>query len=122
MKCTYLMPNGASCGANAIKESDLCINHNPEYVEVKSMAVVKGGMNRREIPTSYGDELVLENPNDIKKLVADTLNLIWTGRMPTNNISGSIGFLCRIFLDAYDKAVLEERIEEIEMKLETVKK
>lgn len=118
MKCKYIKPDGTYCNANAIKGSNLCISHNPEYSEIKSIAVTKGGINRREPPKSYGDSLVLDNPSDIKKLLANTLNLVWTGKMPTNNISGSVGFLCRIFLDAYDKAELEKRIEEIEKKLD----
>lgn len=118
MKCSFIKDDGIPCGANAIKGSNLCINHNPEYSEIKTMAVVRGGMNRKEIPISYGNKLVLDTPEDIKRLVAETLNLIWTGQMSTNNVSGSIGFLCRIFLDAYDKAELEKRIEEIEEKLD----
>ena len=118
MKCSFIKSDGTRCNANAIKGSNLCINHNPEYAEIKSLAVIKGGTNRREPPTSFGEDIVVNNPDDIMKLLANTLNLVWTGQMSTNNVSGSIGFLCRIFLDAYDKAELEKRIEEIEKKLE----
>lgn len=122
MKCSFIKENNVPCKANAIKGSDLCINHNPDFSEIKSMAVIKGGMNRKEKPISYGNNLLIETPDDIKKLIADTLNLIWIGQMPTSNISGSIGFLCRIFLDAYDKVELEKRIEEIENRLESSNK
>jgi len=118
MKCSFIKSDGTNCNANAIKGSSLCINHNPDYVEIKSLAVTKGGTNRREPPISFGGDIEINNPDDIMNLLANTLNLVWTGQMPTNNVSGSIGFLCRIFLDAYDKAEFEKRIEEIEKKLE----
>lgn len=116
MNCKFIKPDGEQCKAKAIKGSDLCFTHNPDYSEEKALAVLKGGENRKLIVT-YGEELHLETAKDIKSLVAETINLVWTGKMPSNSPANSIGFLARVFLDANEQSDLEERIRQLEIKL-----
>ena len=117
MNCKFIKPDGAICKAKAIKGSDYCFSHNPDFIEQKIEAVTKGGLNRRSIDI-YGEELNLETARDIKKLISKTINLIWTGKMQTSSPANSIGFLARVFLDAQERSDIEIRIEELEKKLE----
>jgi hypothetical protein len=120
MNCTHIKLNGVRCQAKAIKGSDLCFTHNPEYTEEKKIAVSRGGLNRRHLET-YGEPLKLNTPDDIKKLIGDTINLIWIGKMSANQPANSIGFLARVFLDAHEQSELEERLTQLEERLTKAK-
>lgn len=62
-------------------------------------------------------QIILETAKDIKSLVAETINLVWTGKMPSNSPANSIGFLARVFLDANEQSDLEDRIQQLELKI-----
>jgi len=117
MKCAYIKPNGEQCNANAIHESGLCFSHDPEYAKEKALAVANGGLNRKHYET-YGEALTLETPQDIKKLLAEVINQLWTGKMPSNQPANSIGFLSRCFLDAHEASEVEKRLDSLEDRLE----
>lgn len=117
MKCTYLKEDGIVCEANAIRSSNLCVNHNPEYKDVKLMAVIKGGLNRR-LSEAYGEPVEIRSPRDVKELLAKTINGVWTGKIPAGQPANTIGFLSRCYLDAYEQTELEERLSALEKKLE----
>jgi len=99
-KCQFIKENGQKCEANAILDSDLCFSHNPELEEARMIAVKKGGLNRK-LYDSYGEPLILENPSDIKRLLTDTINLVWQGKMPSNSPANTIGFLARCWIDIH---------------------
>lgn len=113
MNCQFLKQDNQLCNAKAIKNSKYCFSHNPDYVEQKIQAVTKGGLNRRLIE-SYGEELKIDTASDIKNLISKTINMIWTGKMSTSSPANSIGFLARVFLDAYEKTDIENRISTLE--------
>lgn len=119
-QCTFIKENGLQCEANAILDSDLCFSHNPELEEAKMFAVTKGGLNRKTLEV-YGEAVTLETPADIKKLLANTINSILTGKMPANQPANSIGFLARCWIDIHQMIEQEERMEALEKKLEKLK-
>jgi|SRR3989344_110374 len=114
--CTYIKPDGSQCQANPIRGSNLCFSHNPNCTRDKTDAVTKGGQNRK-LYGIYGDKLQLDTPQDIRKLISETINGVWTGIIPASQPANTIGFLSRCFLDAYDAGELEERIKRLEEKV-----
>jgi hypothetical protein len=121
MKCKFIKTNGETCNANPIKGSEYCFSHDPDKKEDKKKAVIKGGKNRRTI-AEYGKTMKLETAKDIKKLIGETINLVWTGQMPANQPANSIGFLARVFLDANEQSDMEERIKNLEDTVENYNK
>jgi hypothetical protein len=119
MKCVYIKANGEPCEANAVGNSSYCFSHSPEYRKEKALAVQKGGLNRKLIQV-YGDEVEIRTPQDIKNLLADSINLVWTGKMPANQPANSIAYLCRCWLDAHEVTEITLRLDAIEKKLTEV--
>lgn len=117
MRCSYIKPNDTQCNAHAVGNSQYCFSHSPEYKKEKNLAVQKGGLNRKLIQ-SYGDPVEIRTAKDIKNLLAKTITLVWTGKMPANQPANSIAYLCRCWLDAQDAADIQDRIEIIEQKLD----
>ena len=116
MKCTFIKTSGGLCKANAIKNTEFCFTHNPDFIKDKAIAVSKGGFNRRHYE-AYGDEVKLQTPSDIKELLGKTINGLWTGMIPSNNPATAIGFLARAFLDAFEATTVEEKIVQLEERL-----
>lgn len=119
-QCEYILENGSRCQANAVMDSTLCFSHDPNLTEAKMIAVKKGGENRR-LYQSYGEAISLETPADIKKLMGDTINLILTGKMPSNQPANSIAYMAKTWLDAHEASEYEDRLEALEKKLEKLK-
>ena len=117
MKCTYIKPDGKQCNANAIRNSEYCFSHNPDYTRAKALAVKEGGLNRKHCQT-YGKALKLETSKDIKRLLGKVINGVWTGKMPANQPANTIGFLSRCFLDAHEASEVESRLQTLEERLE----
>lgn len=44
-------------------------------------------------------------------------NMIWTDKISTSSPANSIGFLARVFLDAYEKTDIENRLDDLENKI-----
>jgi len=114
--CIFIKPDGNPCEANSLKGSDYCFSHDPTTQEAKLLAVTKGGLNRK-LYEVYGEPLTLEEPSDIKKLLSNVINGIWTGTIPASQPANSIGFLSRCWLDAYQISEIENRLKSIEEKL-----
>ena len=119
-QCNFIKQDGLQCEANATLNSELCFTHNPEMQEAKMVAVTKGGLNRKHYE-SYGELLTLESPDDIKRLLADAINGVWTGKIPANQPANTIGFLARCWIDIHEAMEFEERMDAMEKKLEKLK-
>ena len=116
MKCAYIKPDGKQCNANATLNSNYCFSHNPDYAKQKALAVSRGGLNRKHYE-AYGEALIIETPQDIKKLLGKVINHLWTGKMPSQNPANSIGFLARCFLSAHEASEVETRLTTLEDRL-----
>ena len=115
-KCSFIKPDRKPCNAFSIRESNYCFNHNPSTKEAKSLAVIKGGLNRRHYE-AYSKPIKLETIKDAKTLLAEIVKGIWRGKIPANEPANSLGFLIRCFIDACEKEALENKIEELEKRL-----
>ncbi len=120
MKCKSIKPDGVKCGANAMRSSFFCFRHNKTVKQKAFEASSQGGQAKRQY-ICLGKPIQLKNPNDIKKLMARALNSLWTGKMPSTNPAGALGYLAKIFLEAYEKSELEIRIELLEKRLNEMK-
>ena len=121
MICKVIKPDGIPCQANAIENSDYCFSHNPEYSEQKQLAVTKGGLNRKHYEV-YGESVEINTPLDIRKMLSEVINGVWTGKIPSNQPANTIGFLSRCWLDANEQSDIADRIEKVEQLLEEIKK
>lgn len=116
-KCKFIKPNGEGCSANAIQNSDYCFSHDPNQYTAKLAAVTKGGLNRK-LYQEYGKAVDINTVEDVKDLLAETINMVRTGKMPASQPANSIAYLCRCWLDANANLEIESRIEAVEQKLE----
>lgn len=120
MKCRAVKLDGTKCKANSMQKSYFCFRHNKTAKQEATQASSYGGQARRQY-TQLGSPKRLRTPKDIQHLMASAINCLWTGKMPANNPAGSLGYLAKIFLEAYEKSELEERIELLEKRLDQAK-
>lgn len=116
MKCKSLKLDGKKCMANAMHKSNYCFRHDKNTKKLALEASSSGGKGNRQYLV-LGRKTRLETPGDIKRLMGNALNKLWTGKMPASNPAGSLGYLAKIFLEAFDKSELETRVEELEKRL-----
>ena len=121
MKCKAKKSDGTDCQAKSMHGSNYCFRHNKTVKEQAFKASSNGGKAKRQYH-KLGKKVKLETPDDIKKLMALAINSLWTGQMPASNPAGSLGYLAKTFLEAYDKSDLEVRVEELEKRLDSLKK
>lgn len=119
-ECQFIKQDGEKCEANAVSDSRFCFSHDPENKEAKLIAVTKGGLNRKLYQT-YGEPIGIETSEDVKKLLAEVINGVWTGKIPASQPANTIGFLARCWIDAHQAFKFEERLEAIEKNLEKLK-
>jgi hypothetical protein len=121
MKCKANKLDGTRCRANSMNGSNYCFRHNKKVEGQAFQASSSGGKAKRQYHR-LGEKMKLETPDDIKKLMAEAINSLWTGKMPASNPAGALGYLAKTFLEAYDKSDLEDRVEELEKRLDSLKK
>lgn len=120
MKCKATKLDGIKCKAYAMRTQDTCYRHSASLKEEAVQASSKGGQARRDY-NRLGSPTRLRTPRDIQNLMAKAINSLWSGKMPASNPAGAIGYLAKIFLEAYDKSQLEERVELLEKRLNETK-
>ncbi len=120
MKCKATKLDGIKCKAYAMRTQDTCYRHTASLKEEAAQASSKGGQARRDY-NRLGSPMRLKTPKDIQNLMAKALNSLWSGKMPASNPAGGIGYLAKIFLEAYEKSELEERIDLLEKRLSEIK-
>lgn len=117
MKCKFLKVDGTQCKANAVHQSEYCFTHDPEHKEDKQEAVKKGGLNRKTY-LSPDKPIKIKSISDIQALLAATIEGVWIGQIPANQPANTIGFLCRCYVDVYEKVEIERKVSELETKVE----
>lgn len=120
MECHAKKIDGKRCKANALHGRNFCFRHDRAVKEKAIEASSKGGRSRRQY-NELGTPLVLKSPKDIKTLMESAINSLWTGRMPSNNPAGGLGYLAKIFLESYSMSELERRIELMEERMDEAK-
>ena len=103
MKCKAKTINNLPCKAHALKSGDYCFRHDKTLKKQALKASASGGRAKRYFQ-SYGAELQINDPDDVRDLLVKTMNGVWTGKMPSSNPAGSIGYLARIYMDVYNRS------------------
>ncbi len=116
MDCQKILPNNQQCQAKAQHGKEYCFRHDPETKEAGLVASSKGGKNR-VLQGVYGDPVTLESPQDVKEFIGKVINAVWAEGVPVP-VGGSMGFLTRCWLDAYDASDFVSRLDKIEKKIE----
>lgn len=111
-QCSYIKSDGEQCNAMPIKGSSYCFSHNPDTKIEKHLAVVKGGLNSRKINLDL-KPLSIKNPQEVGKLLEDTINGVRSGEIPPN-IANTIGYLAGHALKALEASNLDQRVEMVE--------
>jgi hypothetical protein len=115
MQCKFIKPNKEQCKANSLTNSQFCFRHDPKHATEAHRASQKGGENRNHTG-GFDEKISLKKPQDIQDFLSKVINYTWQGKIPAKD-SSSMGFLTRCWLDAYDKAELEQRVNELEKQL-----
>lgn len=102
MQCHFLKNDQQQCRAQAISETEYCFSHNPDYADERKLAQSRGGQARLHYQ-SYHEAVELKTPEDVMRLMNVTINALLEGRMPSGNPAGSLAYLSRCWLEAYDK-------------------
>jgi len=121
MKCTLVKSDGNNCNAHAMRNSQQCFRHN-KNLKGKAMKASSDGGKAKKQYLSLGKPMSIKTPHDIKNLMEKSINKLWSGEMPANNPAGALGYLAKIFLEAYEKNDIEIRLEQLEDKINKLQK
>lgn len=100
--------------------SHACFRHDQTMRNQARRASSEGGRAKRQYHV-LGSPTRLKTPKDIQNLMERAINSLWTGKMPAGNPAGALGYLSKIFLEAYEKSELEVRLEQLEKRMEEAK-
>ena len=121
MKCKSIKSDGVSCQAYSMRDSEYCFRHDRKTKQEAMQASSSGGKAKKQY-LILGEPMRIKNPRDIKMLMEKSINKLWVGDMPATNPAGALGYLAKIFLEAYEKSDLEIRMEELEEKINKLQK
>ncbi len=110
--CIFIKPNGKSCNAWAMTDSDFCFTHNPETKKQKKTAVSKGGKANKKNYSPL-EAIEIKDNGDVVKLIATTINEVRQG-LTDVRIANCIFYGSGQLIKALEIANLEERVVEIE--------
>lgn len=94
-----------------------CFRHSEETKSEAMEASSNGGKGKKHY-SCLGKPMRIKTPEDIKKLMAKSINKIWTGEMASNNPAGAIGYLAKTFLEAYGISDLQIEMEQLRQRLD----
>jgi hypothetical protein len=114
MKCTNIKSDNSRCNAQAIKGEESCFMHSPANKQERFLAQQSGGLARKHRQSYISEEMIIESPKDIQKLIEVTINSILLGRMPSSSPATQLAYLSNTWLSAYEKGGMVERIEKME--------
>lgn len=117
MKCTYIKEDKGPCNANSMTGSEYCFTHNPTTRKQHSLAVKKGGLTPKKLYLENSEPVEINDAGDAKKFLSKVINDVWQGKIPATPVANTFGFLVRCFLDAHEKSEIEDRLDEIEKKI-----
>lgn len=121
MKCVAKKVNGIPCRANARAGRKWCMAHDPNRSEFLNISR-KGGLNTTaRLP---GDLLpaidFVNNKNALAEVLADTINRVRVIRADgtmAKEVANCVGFLVSKFVELRKNTEFEERLAEIEKRL-----
>lgn len=119
-RCEHQKADGKQCGANALPRKRFCVFHDKASAAKRAEGRKKGGLaSRKPAATLPPDSppLRLANVADVTAALAETFNLVRTGRMAAP-IGNCLGILAQGLLKAMERSdlvlELERRLEALE--------
>lgn len=112
--CEFILEDSSQCTAYKQKGSQYCFKHN-QTPEERSLMAQQGGLSGKAI-VGFGRRIEIKKPRHIRKALVNTLNLLKEGQIEPN-VANSIGYLCGVIIKTFELIELEERLIEIEKKL-----
>jgi hypothetical protein len=114
MQCQATKKDGKPCSAKAMQGKKQCFMHSPACKQRRLIAQRNGGLARKHTKCYISEEIKLESPKDIQKLIEVTLNSLLKGKMPAKSPASHVAYLSNTWLSAYEKGELVERIDRLE--------
>jgi hypothetical protein len=116
--CAGIRADGGRCGAQAIRDSEWCFNHHPDYEQARQRRASKGGKRGgRGRPVAELAALRVENA-DIRRRLLEGELLPGIAAVAVQSINTDIRAVSAA-LKAREQEELECRLEELERALET---
>ena len=111
-KCEHILSNGMRCEAWAMEGATKCFSHNEATQEQKAIAVKRGGASRQAIVETPLQQITVNTPADIVKLLSQTISEVRDGTLDPR-IANTIGFLAGHLVKAFELAVVDSKTEEV---------
>ena len=111
-KCTQVLEDGTQCDAWALHDKDKCFSHDGSSAEEKALAVRKGGATRQAVVETPLQQITINTPSDIIKLLSQTITEVRDGTLDLR-IANTIGFLAGHLLRAFEITELNGKVEEL---------
>lgn len=111
-QCVQMLDNGTQCRAWALQGCDKCFSHADDNKEAKMLAVQKGGAVRKAVVETPLQEITINTPTDIVKLLSQTIVEVRSGTLDPR-IANTIGFLAGHLVRAFELAVVDSKTEEV---------
>src|SRR5215217_3445092 len=116
--CSGIKSDGGRCKAQAMRNSEWCINHHPDYEQERRRRASKGGRRGgRGRPVAELASLRDENA-DIRRRLLDGELLPGVAAVAVQSINTDIRAVGAV-LKAKEQEELEQRLEELEQHLQT---
>jgi hypothetical protein len=116
--CAGIRADGGRCGAQAIRDSEWCFNHHPDYEQARQRRASKGGKRGgRGRPVAELAALRVENA-DIRRRLLEGELLPGIAAVAVQSINTDIRAVSAA-LKACEQEELMRRLEELERALET---
>lgn len=111
-QCVQVLDNGTQCRAWALQGRDKCFSHDETNKAEKMIAVTKGGGTRRAVVETPLQQITVNTPTDIVRLLSVTITEVRNGTLDPR-IANTIGFLTGHLVRAFELAVLDSKTEEV---------
>ena len=111
-RCEHILADGRQCGSWAMEGATKCFSHNEATQEQKAIAVRKGGATRQAVIDTPLQQITINTPADIVKLLAQTINEVRDGTLDPR-IANTIAYIAGHLIKAYEVSELNGKTEEL---------
>lgn len=113
MKCKATTRSGKSCKANALRDKDYCLAHDPDSKEKFREITRRGGKVKKKVQVSLAPIQFKGDSGKVLDLLADTINRVRSKEIPPR-IANTIGYLAGHMLKALEITEIESRLKKVE--------
>jgi len=119
--CRASKPDGSSCRADALPESDFCFFHDPSKADERRKAQSFGGrQNRMKTLEATTPDVEIEDTRDVVRLIAETINQVRRGQIDPR-VANAVGYLANVLIRAVEQGELERRLVDLEALVKTAR-